>query len=244
MKTGRNEACSCGSGKKSKQCCQSTGHSASKPGAMGLIVAVGAVIAAIAVIAATGGKSTEPAATSSVAQASLPGQAPAGAPTTPLSTTAPTPGAQPPGAAPAGKVWSPEHGHWHDKPQSLNEWVTVTPQKSAPLNTSGDGLRLNVPAPKGPAPAGAVWSPEHGHWHDAKTGKAIQHDTPPEVASQMKQPGIPDAMKNYVWSEEHKHWHRKDANGEHETATVVLPPNGGAAGVAPSNTAPPVSNPK
>ncbi len=20
-----------------------------------------------------------------------------------------------PGAAPAGKVWSPEHGHWHDK---------------------------------------------------------------------------------------------------------------------------------
>lgn len=21
----------------------------------------------------------------------------------------------PPGPAPAGKVWSPEHGHWHDK---------------------------------------------------------------------------------------------------------------------------------
>jgi hypothetical protein len=22
---------------------------------------------------------------------------------------------QPQGAAPPGKVWSPEHGHWHDK---------------------------------------------------------------------------------------------------------------------------------
>ena len=32
-----------------------------------------------------------------------------------------TPGPQPPGEAPPGKVWSAEHGHWHDAP------VTVTP---------------------------------------------------------------------------------------------------------------------
>jgi hypothetical protein len=244
MKTGRNEPCSCGSGKKSKQCCQSAGRQASKSGSIGLIIAGVAVIGAIAVIAATRGDSTEVTAAAPAAQASLPAGTPSGPQTAPLSPAAPLPGAQPPGAAPAGKVWSPEHGHWHDKPQTVNEWVTVTPQKSVPLNAPGAALPVNIPAPNGPAPAGAVWSPEHGHWHDAKTGLAIQHDVPPDVATQMKQPGIPDTMKNYVWSEEHKHWHRKDANGEHETAMVVQPPNGGPVGVIPSNTAPTSSNPK
>ena len=28
--------------------------------------------------------------------------------------------AQPPGPAPAGKVWSPEHGHWHDTSESAS----------------------------------------------------------------------------------------------------------------------------
>lgn len=40
---------------------------------------------------------------------------------TPVITPTTTPGssqpiAQPEGDAPEGKVWSPEHGHWHDKP--------------------------------------------------------------------------------------------------------------------------------
>ena len=30
-----------------------------------------------------------------------------------------TPGPQPPGEAPPGKVWSPEHGHWHDAPAAV-----------------------------------------------------------------------------------------------------------------------------
>jgi hypothetical protein len=42
-----------------------------------------------------------------------------------------TPAPQPPGEAPPGKVWSPEHGHWHDAPAG------VTP----------------VPAPASPAPS-------------------------------------------------------------------------------------------
>jgi hypothetical protein len=46
--------------------------------------------------------------------------------------------------APAGKVWSEEHGHWHD----------------APVPTAAS-------LPPGPPPPGKVWSPEHGHWHDA-----------------------------------------------------------------------------
>ena len=59
---------------------------------------------------------------------------------------------QPAGDAPEGKVWSMEHGHWHD----------VTP------NTDEDGQspQTSFPQPPGPVPDGKVWSPEHGHWHD------------------------------------------------------------------------------
>ena len=38
-----------------------------------------------------------------------------------------TPAPQPPGEAPPGKVWSAEHGHWHDAP------VMVTTPTPAPL---------------------------------------------------------------------------------------------------------------
>ena len=53
--------------------------------------------------------------------------------------------------APPRRVWSPEHGHWH--------------------NVDGAGTRSaarSVPRPAGPAPPGKVWSPDHGHWHDAR----------------------------------------------------------------------------
>ncbi len=56
---------------------------------------------------------------------------------------------QPPGPAPQGKVWSPEHGHWHN--------IAPTQQQSSgPL----------YPQPPGSVPEGKVWSTEHGHWHD------------------------------------------------------------------------------
>ena len=42
-----------------------------------------------------------------------------------------TPAPQPPGEAPPGKVWSVEHGHWHDAPVALTTPapvpLTVTP---------------------------------------------------------------------------------------------------------------------
>jgi hypothetical protein len=60
---------------------------------------------------------------------------------------------QPAGEAPPGKVWSPEHGHWHD----INTNVSPT---TSPTNNS---LQQQ---PAGEAPPGKVWSPEHGHWHD------------------------------------------------------------------------------
>ena len=66
---------------------------------------------------------------------------------------------------PPGKVWSPEHGHWHDAP------VTSTPQ-STPVSTpfvpqSSTPSAESTSEPPGPAPPGKVWSPEHGHWHNA-----------------------------------------------------------------------------
>jgi hypothetical protein len=40
-----------------------------------------------------------------------------------------TPAPQPPGEAPPGKVWSAEHGHWHDAPatQTVPASATATP---------------------------------------------------------------------------------------------------------------------
>ena len=51
----------------------------------------------------------------------------------------------------SNRVWSAEHGHWHD------------------ANGGELGPSSGTPGaqPTGPAPAGKVWSAEHGHWHDA-----------------------------------------------------------------------------
>jgi len=35
-------------------------------------------------------------------------------------------------------------------------------------------LPTQPPQSPGEAPPGKVWSPEHGHWHDAATGQAPQ----------------------------------------------------------------------
>lgn len=59
---------------------------------------------------------------------------------------------QPPGPVPDGMIWSVEHGHWHDAKTN-----------AAPVT----GQAILVPKPPGPTPEGKVWSPEHGHWHDA-----------------------------------------------------------------------------
>lgn len=99
-----------------------------------------------------------------------PAGAPAGAPG---SAAAPPPGQnipEPQGGTPAGKVWSPEHGHYHDIGSSAGQSATPVPGQS-PLPAPGTspiqpGI-VNTPQPPGPVPAGKVWSPEHGHWHDA-----------------------------------------------------------------------------
>jgi len=83
---------------------------------------------------------------------------------TPISTTGAggTAGIpQPPGEVPPGKVWSPEHGHWHDS------------------NEAHPG----APQPEGDPPPGKVWSVEHGHWHDIVEEGAVIPGLPDSFAA-------------------------------------------------------------
>jgi hypothetical protein len=59
-----------------------------------------------------------------------------------------TPAPQPPGEVPPGKVWSVEHGHWHDAP------VALTSPAPAPLTTPAPATPTVTPAvTTTPAPA-------------------------------------------------------------------------------------------
>lgn len=139
MRIGRNEPCPCGSGKKFKVCCE--GKQSTRKASLGLIVLVCTIlaIAAAGVIASIRDAKEAPVAAGSGGQVNIPRP-------------------QPPGPVPPGKVWSPEHGHWHDAaPAPAPSPVTIPAQQPA----------TPQPQPPGPAPEGKVWSPEHGHWHEA-----------------------------------------------------------------------------
>ena len=56
-----------------------------------------------------------------------------------------TPAPQPPGEAPPGKVWSVEHGHWHDAPVVLTN-PALTTVTSAPATTSPPAPATVTPA--------------------------------------------------------------------------------------------------
>ena len=139
MTVGRNESCPCGSGQKYKSCCIGTERSASR----GLIY----LIAFVAAIGAVG-----------LGAAIMDRKKDAPAPLPQSNQVAATPRPQPPGPVPAGKVWSVEHGHWHDANRAAQ------PTKENPITFN----KRNVPQPPGPVPEGKVWSPQHGHWHNRK----------------------------------------------------------------------------
>jgi hypothetical protein len=74
---------------------------------------------------------------------------------------------------PPGKVWSEEHGHWHDAEGP----GTPRPEGPAPpgkewSEAHGHWHDIAGVSPSGPAPPGKVWSEEHGHWHDDPTDEA------------------------------------------------------------------------
>jgi len=193
-KIGSKDPCPCGSKKKYKNCCGREGtHSTSKKQTQLVLSAIGVGVVAVILIAVL---------------------------TKSQNTSNP-----PPGAAPAGKVWSPEHGHWHDAPVSVQNNPTpqpLNPFPTQPTQSNPPNSATNLtPQPPGPAPAGKVWSPEHGHWHDATasfqnnptpqpfnplTTQPIQVNPPGPATNLTPQPPGP-APAGKVWSPEHGHWH-------------------------------------
>jgi hypothetical protein len=133
-KSGRNDTCQCGSGKKFKNC---HGRTIGRSSQTWVIVAVISLFLLWFLFFQT----SPPAETTSYSPAPLIPQK------LNLTSTAP-------GPAPPGKVWSVEHGHWHDAPLGTTT-LPDQPETSAPRSQ-----------PPGDPPPGKVWSPEHGHWHD------------------------------------------------------------------------------
>jgi hypothetical protein len=129
---------------------------------------------------------------------------------------------QPAGAVPTGKVWSAEHGHWHNTIAAAGG-VTVQPSAQAAQFPSATARPIATAD-------GKVWSEEHQHWHDvAKDGRVsdvrvmgrpVSADGRVAVAPQP--PGPAPAGK--VWSAEHGHWHDVAKQGSAATATAPAAP--------------------
>ena len=132
MAVNRNDPCPCGSGAKYKRCCERQERNPLTPAAIVLMLVVvgGGAVAVMALMQAPepgntaqrvwseehkhwhtvggGEKGTAPGVPVPGGPIPAGGLPDAAAPKTPVP--------QPPGPAPAGKVWSAEHGHWHDAP--------------------------------------------------------------------------------------------------------------------------------
>jgi len=220
---GRNDPCPCGSGKKHKNCCYNRGILTNKKGQNKIALGVLALVVVLAGIISISKLSSTPSA-QKMAPITQPPISPSATTSTAqtqsssVPSTAPQFTPQPPGPVPMGKVWSPEHGHWHN----VQPAATAT---ALPSNNSSTGTTSNVfdilpgqegtqaqakltPQPPGPVPEGKVWSAEHGHWHNIPaagqvTATNLQPGQPTQLTPQP--PGPAPAGK--VWSAEHGHWH-------------------------------------
>jgi hypothetical protein len=156
-KANRNDPCPCGSGKKFKNCCYGKGIRFHKKDQskylIWLIIGAGIIIAGVVISDKFSSSSNQPA-----PQITPPASTQSSGAQT--SNTQPA-GIPQPGQAPPGKVWSQEHGHWHD----ISNPATPTQTTSEPLGEAPPGKL--IPKPLGQDLPGKVWSEEHGHWHDA-----------------------------------------------------------------------------
>jgi len=149
MQTGRNASCPCGSGKKFKHCCVNKSATSLSKGKIALIAVLVLVLGGIAFL---------PGGDEEASSASIPS---GGARF--------RPGPPPRGPAPPGKVWSTEHGHWHDAPTAGTRPSPIQIQQ--PANPALRPTVTSTPQPAGAVPPGKVWSTEHGHWHDVPPAK-------------------------------------------------------------------------
>lgn len=125
------------------------------------------------------------------------------------------------------RVWSEEHGHYHDAPilaaearaaasvlpksVSLDDEANTDPV-SEPEAPVADGPKAQ---PVGTAPPGKIWDEIHGHWHDADAKPAqlrVDPDdgTPWEQDRTLRPPEGP-VPEGKTWSTAHGHWHDNDA---------------------------------
>lgn len=200
MKPGRNESCPCGSGKKYKNCHEERQNNPLlSRGTIALIVPL-ALLFGFAIFASL--KRPDEAATTrtvaATAPVSSPGSTPLNAVAAPGSQQAFTPAPQPPGLAPAGKVWSVEHGHWHNAApagagangiQVSTQQIPLTDEQIANLKRL-DAMPRSSNLPVAPAnapiaasarlsippvatPPGKVWSREHAHFHDVQPAGGV-----------------------------------------------------------------------
>jgi len=68
------------------------------------------------------------------------------------------PAPQPPGEVPPGKVWSVEHGHWHDAPVA-SATPAAAPATVIPVSTPATATPASAPATATPAPTPATVTP-------------------------------------------------------------------------------------
>jgi hypothetical protein len=206
MKTSRNEPCPCGSGKKYKNCHDGQTPERASTNRIGWIVTAVVAAGAISLFASLRGGSND----RTTSQTRV-------APLAPAASTAPATAntAPPSGDPPPGKVWSTEHGHWHDvadasQIQLSTDKIPITAGDLGANPQTDPNATPGASQPPGPAPAGKVWSVEHGHWHDAPGTATVDRTVPAELQPYMKPPGVPAAPAGAVWSEEHKHWHNAE----------------------------------
>jgi hypothetical protein len=208
--THRNDPCPCGSGQKYKKCCEGKhgiGRFTNRHSAP-LIVGIGLLVAAGVLALTLNRADTPPAAASASAD---PIAAPGAEQPLPAAgaSQAAVPAPPPADIAVPGRVWSPEHGHWHNVTQNSNPIVVETTRASSAKVVSVPRPETATvqyhPQPDGPVPPGKVWSPLHGHWHEAAADGAASEPTGPAVMD-VPQPDGP-VPPGKVWSREHGHWH-------------------------------------
>lgn len=250
---GRNEPCPCGSGQKYKLCCEGrqdiVQEARRSPWLLGGVAVVGlGVVATVAMQLGDPKPSDVSRSVSRPPTAQSPIVDPAGL-LSPFAPPADGPAA-PESTAPPGKVWSAEHGHYHDLPGAAASPTTISSSELTPIAPPTGTPGALTPAPEGPAPEGKVWSPEHGHYHDAPGAAA----TPTTISSTELTPippptGTPGTLtpepegpapEGKVWSPEHGHYHDAPAAApvlkvEGGGEVVPIPPPAGT-GATPSPT--------
>ena len=129
MKVGRNEPCHCGSGKKFKQC-----HDKKDTGKINQLFLIGFLSLAFILLMIFSSST-------SIDYSISTNKSPQ-----PFNFQRNKLTKKPEGKVPPGKVWSAEHGHWHDSPISILE-----NKRNSSIEKHNDGK---------------VWNADHGHYHE------------------------------------------------------------------------------